>query len=196
MPLPDPRAGEAAQAVRERAMQCLGMAERMARRQYRCCGRSVPLEDLLGEAQLAVVEAAGRYDPDRGVPLEAYASRIVGQRLRRAVKVWHDWRRLHALCFTDLARPGSNGRCAPLVDPPCPRTPEPDRAAAVEAALLRVRRVLPDPWFAVLWLHGVEEQTMKEIGRQMGVSRQWVRQLIDMAKERVRRLCPEECDLC
>jgi RNA polymerase sigma factor (sigma-70 family) len=196
MPLPGPPASEAAQAVQERALRCRGVAERLAWRQYRRCERSVPVEDLLGTAHLALVEAAWRYDPDRGVPLEAYVIRIVGQRLMKEVKDWHDWHRLHPLCFVDLARPGSRGPSVPLVDPPCPRTPEPDSALAAREALERVRRELPEQWFTALWMHYVEEQTFEEIGRQMEVSRQWVGQLINKAKERVQRLCPEEGDLC
>jgi RNA polymerase sigma factor (sigma-70 family) len=194
VPPPGRPAGEAVQAVQERVRCCWGVAERLARRQYRCCEGRVPLEELGGEAQRALLEAAGRYDPGRGVPLEAYVVLIIGRRLKRAVLLWRRWSRPHPLSFTDLDGP-AGGPFGPASDPPCTRTPGPDRAAAVRETLERVRRVLPEQWFAVLWLHFVQGYSKEEIGRQLGVTRQWVQQLIRKAVERARRHCPGECDL-
>ncbi len=186
-----PPARAAAQVVRERAEECRGLAERLAQVHYHRGDRSVPLDDLLSEAHLGLVEAVGRFDEGRGVPLGAFVTLVVRRRLNRAVQRWRRQRE-RQVCFTELDGSDRAGS-TPGLDPADPRTPEPDVAAAVREALDRVRRVLPERWFALLQLHDVEERTLEEISRQVGVSRQRVRQLIDKAVKWARCLCPTEC---
>jgi hypothetical protein len=51
-----PRAAE--QAAHERALKYQALAEGLARGQFQRCDRVVPLDELLGEARLALVNAA------------------------------------------------------------------------------------------------------------------------------------------
>jgi RNA polymerase sigma factor (sigma-70 family) len=183
------RAG--AEAVRERALEHRSQTERLAEVQYRRCGGKVPQGELLSEAHLGLLDAARRFDQTRGVLLGAFVTMIVQQRLRRAVQRWNQ-RQAHQVCFTDLDELDSAAN-KPVVDLADPCMPEADGPAAVREALERVRRVLPERSYAVLRLHYVEGHALEEIGREMGVSRQRVRQIIKQAKERARRLCPGEC---
>jgi RNA polymerase primary sigma factor len=48
-------------------------------------GRSVDLPDLIEEASIGIVEAARRFDPDRGVRFASYAAYWVRMKIRRAI---------------------------------------------------------------------------------------------------------------
>ncbi len=60
----------------------LGMVSALARRYARRW--DVPLEDLLQEGALALVQAVDHYDPDRGMKLSTYATWWVKQAIKRA----------------------------------------------------------------------------------------------------------------
>jgi RNA polymerase sigma factor (sigma-70 family) len=190
--LPAP-ASQAVLAARDAVLGCRAVAEWEARRQFRLCGRSMPQDELIGEAQLALMEAAGRYDPGRDVPVGAFVTLVVRRRLIHAVDRWNKWRRPHPVCFTDVGV-ADGATYLPEIDPPCLRTPEPVRAAAAQELLERVRRVMPELLFRVLWLHVVQGCRKEEIAGQIGVTRQRVQQLIRNAIERAKRHFPEECD--
>ena len=55
----------------------------------------------------------------------------------------------------------------------------------------RVRRVLPARWYAILRLRYADGLTMQEIGDYYGVSRQWIREVLNKAVHRVRRHFPD-----
>jgi RNA polymerase primary sigma factor len=63
----------------------LGMVAVLARRYARRWG--VPLEDLVQEGALALVQAVDHYDPDRGMKLSTYATWWVKQAIKRAAMV-------------------------------------------------------------------------------------------------------------
>jgi DNA-directed RNA polymerase sigma subunit (sigma70/sigma32) len=65
------------EAARERAQSHLHLAEALAWRQYHRCGRMVPLEELQGEARLALAYAASLFDEGRGVPFGAYVTMVI-----------------------------------------------------------------------------------------------------------------------
>jgi RNA polymerase sigma factor (sigma-70 family) len=177
-------------AAWERALGYLELADRLARRQFRRCGRTVPLEDLAGEARLALAYAASLYQEARGVPYGAYVTLVVRHWLAQAVTRWRRGGRLDHVRFTDLAGHGPGPKDSPF-DPPCPRTREPGREAATREALDRVRRVLPPRWFGLLQLYFAQGCTLEEIGTRLGVSRERVRQLLGKALRRARRHCPD-----
>ena len=63
----------------------LGMVSALGRRYSRRWG--VPLEDLVQEGALALVQAVDHYDSDRGMKLSTYATWWVKQAIRRAAMV-------------------------------------------------------------------------------------------------------------
>ena len=63
----------------------LGMVSALGRRYARRWG--VPLEDLVQEGALALVQAVDHYDPNRGMRLSTYAMWWVKQAIRRAAMV-------------------------------------------------------------------------------------------------------------
>ncbi len=55
----------------------------MVARQYR--NRSVPFEDLVNEGNIGLIQAAGRFDPDRGVRFVSYAAWYVRRAMLEAL---------------------------------------------------------------------------------------------------------------
>jgi RNA polymerase sigma factor (sigma-70 family) len=161
----------------------------LARQAYRRCGRTVPLEELLGEAGVALSDAASRDDAARDVPFGAYATMVIRHRLVQAVTAWRRGGRLNHVRFTDLAATPSGGDLTDF-DPPCPRAREPYKVAAARELLGHVRRVLPARWCCLLRLHYACGYTLEEIGEQVGISRQRAQQLLVQALVRARRHRP------
>jgi RNA polymerase sigma factor (sigma-70 family) len=176
------------EAARERVQAHIHLADALAWRQYHRCGRMVPLEELQGEAQLALAYAASLYDEGKGVPFGAYVTMVIRHRLIQAVTLWRRGGRLDHISFTDLLVQNSEDD-AQVFEPVCPHS----RAAAEEAAIQelvdRVRRVLPARWFLLLELYFVREYTLDEIAEQFHVSRERVRQLLAKAVARARLHC-------
>ena len=83
-----------------RAEGHLHLVEVLAWEQYRRCGRTVPLDELLGEARLALAYGASLYDAATGVPFGAYATFVIRHRLHQAVTVWRRGGRLDHVRFT------------------------------------------------------------------------------------------------
>jgi RNA polymerase sigma-B factor len=77
--------GPEARADYERALveEYLSLADRIARRM---APPTVPLEDFVQAARLALVQAARRYDPQRFVPFPGYASVVVAGRLKHYLR--------------------------------------------------------------------------------------------------------------
>jgi RNA polymerase sigma factor (sigma-70 family) len=167
----------------------LHLAEALAWRQYRRCGRTVPLEELVGEARFALVYAAGLYDGEKGVPFGAYVTMVIRHRLVQAVTLWRRGGRLDHVRFTDLGGRGASEE-ARRFDPACPRTHEACEEAAARELCDRVRRVMPRRWFVLLQLYFVHEHTLEEIGERFQVSRERVRQLLAKAIARARARLP------
>jgi RNA polymerase sigma factor (sigma-70 family) len=169
-----------------RAETHLSLAEALACEQFNVCRGAMPLDELLGEARLALTCAASCYDATPGVPFGAYATLVIRRWLIQAVTVWRRVERLYQARLTDLDA-GKGGPRA--VDVPCPRTRDPSQLAADRELIERVRRVLPPRWFVLLRLYYVDRHTLEEIGRQIGVSRERVRTLLAEAIRRARQRC-------
>lgn len=60
--------------VLERFHTTLELVEKQARQVARVVGRSVSFEDLVSYGREGLLDAARRYDPERGVPFRAYAT--------------------------------------------------------------------------------------------------------------------------
>lgn len=174
-------------------------------RRYR--GRGVSMEDLVNEGNLGLLRAAERFDPERGVRFVTYAAWFVRQTMLDAVAragraappvpaaVGERGRRARRATLVSLeapADPGGSG--APLAD----LVADPAAATADRPADRRERRraletglaFLPEREERVLRLFfglgGVTPRSLARIGREMGVSRERVRQLKDRALDRLR----------
>jgi RNA polymerase primary sigma factor len=55
----------------------------MVARRYRACG--VPLEDLVNEGNIGLIQAAARFDPERGIRFPSYAVHWIRQAILKAI---------------------------------------------------------------------------------------------------------------
>jgi RNA polymerase sigma factor (sigma-70 family) len=163
------------------AQSHLALARRLAWKHYRNCSRKVPLDELRGEALFGLVYAAGMFDVSRGVPFGAYATLAITHRLIHAVNIWRRGGRLDHVRFTDMTAHSQNE-----FDVPCPRTRESIEDAIVHERLDRVRNLVPHRCFQAMQLYYAHGHTLEEVGHQLGVTRERVRQLLMRAMEQAR----------
>jgi len=172
-------------------------------------GRGVPFEDLLHEGALGLIEAARRFESEREIRFVVYAAwwirKFMNEALvRQARQVVLPKRRpvdengergFHPLREISLdAEIGRDGD-VPLRD----RLADPDDGGAVEALIheevgTTVAQALaeldPVERFVIerrFGLNGHRSGTLREVGAQMGVTRERVRQIEIRAKDRIRR---------
>ena len=160
----------------------LTLARSLAWRQFQSCARTMPLDELNGEAMYALAYAAGMFDQERGVPFGAFATMAITHRLIQAVNVWRRGGRLTHLRFTDLSLASSTD-----FDMACPRTRESIEQASTNEQLDRLRCTLPARWFAALQMYFGDGYTLEEVGHRLGVTRERVRQIINKAMGRARK---------
>ena len=175
-------------------------------RRYR--GRGVPMEDLVNEGNLGLLRAAERFDPDRGVRFVTYAAFFVRQTMLDAVA--RSGRTAPPLPEDRADRTGRRSRAAVVVSLEAPRTPDDSGTALAELledpaapgadgpGAGRERRRTLETGLAFLpgreervlrlffGLDGRGQRSLARIGRELGVSRERVRQLKDRALARLR----------
>jgi RNA polymerase sigma factor (sigma-70 family) len=119
------------------------------------CGRGMAWEDLVGEARLALVCAATKFNPARGRPFASFASAVIRNALVKAVRRHQPHRSL-----TNSGRRAMQPLARPL--------PDPDAAADVQSLLRQLtsyERTLVEQRFGLA--DGEERDT-----RQLAVLRQ------------------------
>lgn len=178
--------------AREGICSCLNLAAWMARRAGRRYDLLPVVDDLVAEAQLALVKAARRYDPNQGASFRTFAALVIRRALAAVVRARLRDRRQEPVFFTDLAQSGALGKEREMFDPPSPFPLDPGRAAADNELLARLRRTLLPTWFEALNMYHVQDYTLAEIGERLGVSREAVRQLLAKAAARARRCLQQE----
>jgi RNA polymerase sigma factor (sigma-70 family) len=134
-------------------------------RELRARYGDVPADELVSAATAALVYAAARFDPARGVHFAFYLRRGVGQRVAAAVRAWRGRRYVASLS----AAGDADGAALEPVDY---RTPDPARQAAAYDLAAHVCRGLPPRQAEALWLLHAEGWSQEDIGDRLGVSRQ------------------------
>lgn len=161
-----------------------GMAARMARRLHPAGITSVSPEDLESAGVIGLIDAVDRYQPERGVPFEAYAAlRVRGAVLDelRAATGGRPSETPARVSLDELLEAGDH--TLPAIDEIGPQRAAEDLAARVESAL----RYLPDRQREVIARYYGQSLTLRETGRTMGVSEARASQLHARAIENLRR---------
>lgn len=170
--------------------------------------RAGELDDFLSVARYALIEAAERFDATRGLKFITFAHRFAWGRLQSArnrtcglihipAHTWlrNSWRhteaRDRALRVGPLPLLGSDG--AGDIAAPAPRERlEPDEMALVRRALTRLtarQRLVVTRRFG---LDDRPRGTLEEIGAELGLTPERVRQIQSHAMRRLRRFCLAE----
>jgi RNA polymerase sigma factor (sigma-70 family) len=170
-----------------RVEQFTRMAYKLAWGFARQQARDVPVDELIAEALFGLAYAAGRYDEARGVPFRAYAVMVMRHRLTNGVRAWRRMRRVPPVSALparddDWWETLEDRRAAP----------EPGAAATARDLCERMRRGLPARWYTALRLFHAEGQTLQQIGRRMGITRERVRQLVLKAERKARGLLRDQ----
>lgn len=169
-------------------------------------GRRLPLEDLVNEGNLGLLEAAARFDPHGGQRFPAFAVLCIRRAVVRAVRCQDpdgaafSWRSIEA--DPRPARPSLPQEEERSVDDGPAREDDglpPDRSDGPETRLLRAESLdlirqaverLDEPDRFVLMrrfgLRGGEPASMKAIAERLGVTPEMVRLIESRAKRRMR----------
>jgi RNA polymerase sigma factor (sigma-70 family) len=173
----------------------LDLANGLARRHFYLCREVMPLAELQGEARFALVYAALRYDQSMDVPFRAYATSVIRNHLGRAVQEWRHCGPLRLSLFTDLEEYAKRKTWVHVVDPACPWARESWQTLAVQEMVEQIKRHVTPLVYELMLLHYVDGITLKEIGKQRGVSKQRIRTILKNARKRLRKLLDlEECE--
>jgi len=159
------------------------LAYQIAWRFARHKARDIPPEELVCEALCGLTYAASMFKENRGVPFAAYAALVVRHRLTNAIRVWRrqKWGRRR------LVKVRTDGGW----DPEDPRSADVCADTAAREMCERIRCALPSRWYAVLHLYYANGLTFQEVGEQLGISRERVRQLHNQAVRHTRKEFPE-----
>jgi len=180
------RAGEAA-ARDELVRRHLGLVIGFARRQARS---KVPLEELVQEGNLGLMRAAEKFDPDAGTRFATYASWWIRAYVWRYLKQARSTVRPRSgtVALQDVSldatidEDGELSRLDLIEDD----GPAPDEAYASSEADRRLREALAKArgrigeigWDVIhTRLQQDPPDTLEQIGKRWGVSREWVRQV-------------------
>lgn len=174
----------------------------------------LPEEDLLTEAQLAFLRGVERFNETRGVKVASYAPIFIRQALTRAkceqghtvyVPIWHHYGS-DTIKRDDVRQAGRSALSVGRLDAPIgdddgacqgdlvagDDNPEAEFAERewgnVSAELLRDAMAALPPRAADILRRRAEGETLEEIGQSYDLSRERVRRLEVLAKERARKL--------
>lgn len=161
-----------------------GMATRMARRLHPAGITATSREDLESAGLVGLIDAVDRYQPERGVPFEAYAALRVRGAVLDELRAATGGRRNEAPTQLSLdALLDEGDHTLPAVDDTGPQRALEDLAARVDSAL----RHLPQRQREVLARYYGQSLTLREAGKSMGIGEARACQLHGRAIANLRR---------
>src|SRR6476659_4404558 len=179
------------QAAREALiLRYSGLARAIARRFAR---RGLPYDDIVQSGYLGLIQAVDRYEPSRGVPLQAYAARTIEGEIMHlfrdrgwAVRVPRSLQELSrsiAVVSEQLGhRLGRKPTVAELAEASGHSEQEVDEAGFVDVRdrdeVSSALRHLPPREREIVRLRFVSDMTQSEIAAEMGISQMHVSRLL------------------
>ena len=165
-------------------------------RQYQ--GKGLSMEDLVSEGNLGLMKAAAKYDATRGLRFVNYAVVFIRRQIEKALDKESAEQRVESMrdgqtrsVDAPLGSKANVSLLSVLVNADSPmadqRVYDANLAEAIEQALTELNereRAVINAYFGI----GEERMTMAEIGEQMGLKRERVRQIRDRATRRMRKI--------
>jgi RNA polymerase primary sigma factor len=150
----------------------------------RFAGRTGALFEMISDANLPLIEAVERFDFSRGYRFSTYATWAIRNGLIRSVAVERKRRERYPHGVDELFDAVPDHREELGEAPPLSRNP----AAAIKALLARLNdreRVVLEGRYG---LDGARQKSLRQIGSQIGVSKERARQIEIAAREKLRRI--------
>ena len=164
-------------------------------RQYQ--GKGLSMDDLVSEGNIGLMKAAAKYDATRGVRFVNYAVVFIRRQIEKALKAEAietkaESRRNGQTRSADAPLGNKNGvsLLSVIADASVPETDERVYNASREAAVEYALQMLDDRQTQVVTAYfgiGKEHLTMAEIGQDMGLRRERVRQIRNQAIRRLKK---------
>ena len=165
-------------------------------RQYQ--GKGLSMEDLVSEGNIGLMKAAAKYDATRGLRFVNYAVVFIRRQIEKALDKESAEQRVESMrdgqtrsVDAPLGSKANVSLLSVLVNADSPmadqRVYDANLAEAIEQALMELNereRAVINAYFGI----GEERMTMAEIGEQMGLKRERVRQIRDRATRRMRKI--------
>lgn len=165
-------------------------------RQYQ--GKGLSMEDLVSEGNMGLMKAASKYDATRGLRFVNYAVVFIRRQIEKALDKESAEQRVESMrdgqtrsVDAPLGSKANVSLLSVLVNADSPmadqRVYDANLAEAIEQALMELNereRAVINAYFGI----GEERMTMAEIGEQMGLKRERVRQIRDRATRRMRKI--------
>jgi RNA polymerase primary sigma factor len=165
-------------------------------RQYQ--GKGLSMEDLVSEGNMGLMKAASKYDATRGLRFVNYAVVFIRRQIEKALDKESAEQRVDSMrdgqtrsVDAPLGSKANVSLLSVLVNADSPmadqRVYDANLAEAIEQALTELNereRAVINAYFGI----GEERMTMAEIGEQMGLKRERVRQIRDRATRRMRKI--------
>ncbi len=165
-------------------------------RQYQ--GKGLCMEDLVSEGNMGLMKAAAKYDATRGLRFVNYAVVFIRRQIEKALDKESAEQRVESMrdgqtrsVDAPLGSKANVSLLSVLVNADSPmadqRVYDANLAEAIEQALTELNereRAVINAYFGI----GEERMTMAEIGEQMGLKRERVRQIRDRATRRMRKI--------
>jgi RNA polymerase primary sigma factor len=165
-------------------------------RQYQ--GKGLSMEDLVSEGNMGLMKAASKYDATRGLRFVNYAVVFIRRQIEKALDKESAEQRVESMrdgqtrsVDAPLGSKANVSLLSVLVNADSPmadqRVYDANLAEAIEQALTELNereRAVINAYFGI----GEERMTMAEIGEQMELKRERVRQIRDRATRRMRKI--------
>ena len=156
------------------------------------------MEDLVSEGNMGLMKAASKYDATRGLRFVNYAVVFIRRQIEKALDKESAEQRVESMrdgqtrsVDAPLGSKANVSLLSVLVNADSPmadqRVYDANLAEAIEQALTELNereRAVINAYFGI----GEERMTMAEIGEQMGLKRERVRQIRDRATRRMRKI--------
>lgn len=179
----------------------IGLVYRMLERRPDWQRRLVTRDDAAQEGFLGLMRAAQLYDATVGVEFTTYACVAILNRMKRAALTAGIVRVPET--DSEVARQAMTRRCVSLAgreedgnpwDVTCWRSPDPAKDAEDAEGcdlLAGMLRTLPARDAQVIRLYWLDDLTLDEVGRKLGITRERVRQIADRGLQKLRHRAKE-----